>query len=75
MITELLREMDLPYKVSDVRTFGHDPDNGFRGSIWVEVIVRGENGVPIGSERIERWIEEDVSYKDWGKGPIPGVVS
>ena len=75
MITELLHEMDLPqYTVQDVITFGHDLDVGPRGAVWVEVFTKDASGQKTGTERIVRWIEHDISYSDWGKGPIPGVV-
>jgi len=75
MITELLHEMDLDqYTVLDVRSFGHTFDEGPDGAMFVEVFTRDEWGQKTGTERIVRWIEHDISYADWGKGPIPGVV-
>lgn len=67
MITELLRELDLTqYTVRDVLDFGYVPDSarGGRG-IYVEVLNRDERGVITGTERIERLIENDISYDAW----------
>jgi hypothetical protein len=73
MVTELLRELELPYQVSDVYSFGYLPsgDDAPGGGIWIEVFTRNaEDNLKTGTERIVRWIEQDISYADWGKPPV-----
>jgi len=72
-MTELLHELDLPYLITDVYSFGYLPDGdspaaGIPG-IFVDVFTRDENGTKTGTERIVRWITYDVKYKDWGSPP------
>lgn len=68
-VHEMITDMGLDIEVKDVVNFGYDVTEGTSGALFIEALVKDENGI-LGRERHVRWIERDISYEDWGKPPV-----
>lgn len=68
-VAELLHELNLPYEVRDVKSFGYLPEEGVQGAVFIEVLSRDADGKKTGTIRHTRWVERDIPFAEWGNPP------